>query len=127
MPKATISPDISQQRFDLKTLAGGYVVLRQLTYGEQIQKQQMAAKMTFEGQGKGFAGGEFEFFQRKVSEFEFATCILEHNLEDDDEKTLSFNDPKTIDRLDPRVGSEISFYITEMNDFQEDIDFLRES
>jgi len=127
MPVATVNVDISQKKCELKTLPEGFVVLRQLTYGEQIKKQQMAAKMTFEGQGKGFGGGEFEFFQRKVTEFEFATCIIEHNLEDADGKTLSFTDPRSLDVLDPRIGSEISHYISEMNDFQEDVDFLRES
>ena len=127
MPKATISPDISKKKFDLKTLEGGFVELRQLTYGEQIKKQQMAAKMTFEGQGRGFSGGEFEFFQRKMSEYEFATCILDHNLEDEEGNKLSFNNGNILDVLDPRIGSEISFYISEMNDFQEDVDFLKES
>tara|TARA_Y100001947_G_C10056090_1_gene184325 strand:- start:54 stop:449 length:396 start_codon:yes stop_codon:yes gene_type:complete len=127
MPVATVNPDISQQRYELKTCEGGFVVLRQLSYGEQIKKQQMAAKMTFEGQGRGFSGGEFEFFQRKVTEFEFATCIVEHNLEDTEGKELSFASSNTIDKLDPRVGSEIAHYISEMNDFQEEVDFLAES
>jgi hypothetical protein len=127
MPVATVNPDISQQKYELKTCEGGFVVLRQLSYGEQIKKQQMAAKMTFEGQGRGFSGGEFEFFQRKVTEYEFSTCIVEHNLEDADGKELSFNDSKTIDKLDPRIGSEIAHYISEMNDFQEEVDFLAES
>ena len=127
MPVATVNPDISQQKFELKTCEGGFVVLRQLSYGEQIKKQQMAAKMTFEGQGRGFSGGEFEFFQRKVTEFEFATCIVEHNLEDTEGKELSFASSNTIDKLDPRVGSEIAHYISEMNDFQEEVDFLAES
>ena len=95
MPVATVNPDISQQRYELKTCEGGFVVLRQLSYGEQIKKQQMAAKMTFEGQGRGFSGGEFEFFQRKVTEFEFATCIVEHNLEDTEGKELSFASSNT--------------------------------
>ena len=128
MPVATVNPDISQQKYELKTCEGGFVLLRQLSYGEQIKKQQMAAKMTFEGQGRGgMSGGEFEFFQRKVTEFEFATCIIEHNLEDADGKELSFKDSKTVDKLDPRVGSEIAHYISEMNDFQEEVDFLAES
>jgi len=127
MPVATVNPDISQQKYELKTCEGGFVVLRQLSYGEQIKKQQMAAKMTFEGQGRGFSGGEFEFFQRKVTEFEFATCIVEHNLEDTDGKELSFSSTNTLDKLDPRIGSEIAHYISEMNDFQEEVDFLAES
>ena len=127
MPVATVNPDISQQKFELKTCEGGFVVLRQLSYGEQIKKQQMAAKMTFEGQGRGFSGGEFEFFQRKVTEFEFATCIIEHNLEDTEGKALSFASTTTLDKLDPRIGSEIAHYISEMNDFQEEVDFLAES
>ena len=127
MPVATVNPDISQQKYELKTCEGGFVVLRQLSYGEQIKKQQMAAKMTFEGQGRGFSGGEFEFFQRKATEFEFATCIVEHNLEDTDGKELSFSSTNTLDKLDPRIGSEIAHYISEMNDFQEEVDFLAES
>ena len=127
MPRATINPDINKNKYELKTLEGAFIELRQLTYGEQIKKQQMAAKMTFEGQGRGFSGGEFEFFQRKVTEYEFATCIVDHNLEDEDGNKLAFQNGNILDVLDPRIGSEISYYISELNDFQEDIDFLKES
>ncbi len=125
MPRAVVDPNINQKKIDLSTLSGAFVVLRQLTYGEQIQKQQMAAKMTFEGPGaSGRGGGEFEFFQRKVAEYEFATCIIEHNLEDEEGNLLNFKIGAILDRLDPRVGSEVASHISEMNDYQEETDFL---
>lgn len=125
MPRAVVDPSINQKKIDLSTLPGAFVLLRQLTYGEQIQKQQMAAKMTFEGPGSGSrGGGEFEFFQRKVAEYEFATCIIEHNLEDEEGNLLNFKMGAVLDRLDPRVGSEVASHISEMNDYQEETDFL---
>lgn len=126
MPRAVVDPSINQKRVELSTLSDAYVILRQLTYGEQIQKQQMAAKMTFEGPGSGSGrgGGEFEFFQRKVAEYEFATCIVEHNLEDEEGHLLNFKVGSILDRLDPRVGSEVASHISEMNDYQEETDFL---
>ena len=126
MPKAVVDPNLNSEKHELKTCPGGYVTLRQLTYGQQIQKQQMAAKMTLDNVGKGAGAGEFEFFQRKVAEYEFATCIVEHNLEDNEGKLLDFKNPRTLDTLDPRIGSEISLLINQANSF-EDIDFLEES
>lgn len=126
MPKAVVDPNIKSEKHELKTCPGGYVVLKQLTYGQQIQKQQMAAKMTLDNVGKGTGAGEFEFFQRKVAEYEFSTCIVEHNLEDETGTQLNFNDPRTLDKLDPRIGSEISLLINESNSYEE-IDFLEGS
>lgn len=126
MPKAVVDPNLNADKHELKTCPEGFVVLKQLTYGQQIQKQQMAAKMTLDNVGKGSGAGEFEFFQRKVAEYEFATCIVEHNLEDNEGKLLDFKNPRTLDTLDPRIGSEISLLINQANSF-EDIDFLEAS
>jgi len=127
MPKATIDPTSSSKKVELKTLTGGTVTLRHLTYGEQIKKQQMAAKMTFASGGNQMQGGEFEFFQRKVAEFEFSTCIIEHNLEDAEGALLNFANAATLDSLDPRVGEEIASHISAMNNYEEELDFLGES
>jgi hypothetical protein len=127
MPKATIDPTSSSKKVELKTLKGGAVTLRHLTYGEQIKKQQMAAKMTFASGNNQMQGGEFEFFQRKVAEFEFSTCIIEHNLEDAEGVLLNFANAATLDSLDPRVGEEIASHISSMNNYEEELDFLEES
>lgn len=127
MPKATIDPTNSSKKVELNTLTGGSVTLRHLTYGEQIKKQQMAAKMTFAAGNNQMQGGEFEFFQRKVAEFEFATCIVDHNLEDAEGVLLNFSNAATLDSLDPRVGAEIASHISAMNNYEEELDFLGES
>lgn len=128
MPNAVVDPNLKSEKHELRTCPGGYVVLRTLTYGQQIQKQQMAAKLTLDTVGKGTGAGEFEFFQRKVAEYEFATCIVEHNLEDEAGTELNFKDQRTLDRLDPKIGAEISALINTSNNIEdEEIDFLGES
>jgi hypothetical protein len=51
---------------------------------------------------------------------EFALCIADHNLFEDDEETmkLDFKKPDHVRNLDPRVGDEISQLIGSLNDFE---------
>jgi hypothetical protein len=77
----------------------------------------MAAKMKFTGK-EGNMGGELEAANRKVTEFEFANCVVEHNLEDADGQPLDFKQAWVVHTLDPRVGEEISTYIDELNQFE---------
>jgi hypothetical protein len=130
MPIAT-RVGVPTKRFELKSLEGGFVVLRRMTFGEKMQRKALLAKPKMEIKG-GRArnqdiSAELEFLNRKVTEFEFATVIVEHNLTylanpDDSasESLLNFKDPKHLEMLDGLVGDEIDEYITTFNDFEGD-------
>ena len=63
----------------------------------------------------------------KVTLFEFANCILEHNLEylaDPNDLSsatlLDFTKPEHVKMLDGRVGDEIDELINDLNNFEDD-------
>jgi hypothetical protein len=119
MPQATVDVE-STQKFDLKTLPEGFVVLRRMSYGQILQRR-MFTKLEVGGSGKsGDFRGELAMANRKVTEFEFANCIVDHNLEDAGGRKLNLNLPADFNQLDPKIGQEIEGYITEMNNFEAD-------
>lgn len=121
MPRATRSPD--HERIELKSCPGGFVVLRQMSYGEYLKRREMAANMEVESKkgGKGQdAKSIINMMARRTSEFEFSSCIVEHNLEDDKGDLLDFGRSSTLDVLDPRIGEEIDINIERMNQFSEE-------
>lgn len=120
MPRATNNiADV--ERIDLTTCPGGYVTLRRMTYGQYLHRQQMAMDMQMQTTGKkGSAMSmDINMAQDKVAAFEFATCIGEHNLEDDQGNSLDFRQALHVQMLDPRVGQEIGDNINRMNTFEE--------
>lgn len=121
MPIATIDVE-ETHRFDLTTLEGAYVVLRRLSYGQWLQRQEMAMRITFQGDRKT-AGttGEMEMLQQKVTIWEFQQCVVDHNLTDANEEPLDFRKNHTLSILNPRVGSEIAGYIMTLHDFESDL------
>lgn len=124
MPKATV--DISQVRKDLKTLEGAYVVLRRMSFGQKQERQDLALKMTLEGDKRG-TRGVVEGTSMPVTLFDFSKCVVEHNLYLDDEETKAMNlgSARDLAQLDPRVGEEIASYIDELNNFtQQHLDDL---
>lgn len=117
MPKATVDIE-STQRFDLKTLSDGFVVLRRMSYGQILQRR-MFTKLEVGSSGKsGDFRGELAMANAKVTEFEFANCVVDHNLEDEGGRKLDLNKATDFHKLDPRVGQEIEEYISEMNNFE---------
>ena len=126
MVKATVDTSYTERK-DLKTLPGhggeegGYVVLRRMSYGEFLKRRDMVSKMSFDGQGKD-TKATMEMAQEVVAAYEFKTCIVDHNLTDDNDKPIDFRSSKAFAILDPRVGEEIATYIDEMNkwDAEED-------
>lgn len=126
MVKATVSNHT--QTFDLKTCVGGKVTLRRMTYGQKLERIELATSQVIKAEtdkrGRPQAGGEaqmdIKMLQRATSEFEFNRCIVDHNLENDDGIKLDFKSPQTLDILDPRIGDEISQHIEEMNNFEEE-------
>ena len=121
MPRA-VNIAISE-RHDLKTLDEAFVVIRRMNQGEKMQRQGKMSGMKVLGRrGSKDFEGELELANQRVTEFEFATCILEHNLEDEDGRPLDFKSPVDLAKLDGKVGEEISTYIDKLNQFTEDDD-----
>lgn len=121
MPIATIVD--STERFELKSCPpDGYVVVRRMTYGEKLKRQSMMTKFKMEmGRNKSDAMNmDVDLDQEKVSMWEFANLIVEHNLTDENEKPLNFKNMADIARLGPVVGEEIQTYIDKLNSFEED-------
>lgn len=121
MPIATIVN--TSERFDLKSAPpDGYVVIRRMTYGEKLKRQGMLTKFRMEmGRNKSDAMNmDVDLDQEKVTLWEFANLIVEHNLTDENERALNFKNMADISRLGPVVGEEIQTYIDKLNSFEED-------
>lgn len=118
MPKAYAVSDT--ERLDLKSCEGGFVTLRRMTYGQMLQRREMVKMSMALGKGKDTVG-EMALANKHVSYLEFSWCIIDHNLEKDDNGTLfNFKNSADVDALDPRIGSEIDEKINEMNNYEDD-------
>jgi hypothetical protein len=106
----------------LKSCPEGWVDLKRMTYGQFLERRDMASKMTMEASdNRRDRSAELVTMQRRVAAFEFRHCIVDHNLEDENGAALDFRQPIILDRLDPRVGQEIGEYINQMNQFEEEV------
>lgn len=117
MPKAVVDINDTKE-VKLKSCPGGVVKLKRMSYGQKLERQTLAMEATAGGKGKD-AGMALQMMQKRAVTFEFASCIVDHNLEGANGEKLNFALPSTVDVLDPRVGDEISEYIDEMNNFEE--------
>lgn len=108
---------------DLKTLPGGYVCIKRMNHGEKLTRQQFTSKMTMRTSGRGQAASMesvIDLFKEEVSLYDFAHCVVDHNLEDVDGRPLNFKNPNDVKLLEGRVAEEISTYIDELNNFERD-------
>src|SRR5687768_3211056 len=124
MPNATVSTEAVRK--ELKTLAGGFVMLQALPFGKMLERREKASKMSMDqSDGKKKGGTQrvnFDLMQRWARTFEFANCIVDHNLEDANGQKLNFSLAGTLDILDPKIGAEIEAYIDELNQEEDDED-----
>lgn len=123
MPRATVD-DEAIEHFDLETCPpDGWVDLRKMSYGQLMDRRDMATKMEVEmaRRGNGNNKGELQTAQRKVTEFEFKHCVADHNLEDKAGNKLDFSRPGVVASLDPKIGEEIGQRIEAMNMFELDL------
>jgi len=133
MPRATISTDFGE-RIPLETLEGGFVRLRPLPYGMKLERRDKASKMYMEWSNRDSRSSKqnvkmedvdklsIDFLNKWAAAYDFAYCIGEHNLEDDNGHPLDFSNPLTIDALDPRVGSELERLIGKINGEDDDLE-----
>jgi hypothetical protein len=121
MPVAVTSLEDTTRK-ELKTAPpDGYVVLRRMTYGQIIHRRTMNKLSFMTGGSKRSLAGEMAMASKEVSLFEFASCVVEHNLFDKDGETLlNLGNSVDFDKLDPRIGQEIESYIGEMNNFDDE-------
>lgn len=124
MPAAVVNLN-STERHDLKSAPpDGYVVLRKMTYGQKLIRQQNALTINMEMQRQrsksGTTKANMEMEALTSALFDFKTCVVEHNLTDDNGTPLNLATDFDVQRLDPRVGEEISTLIDQMNNFEED-------
>jgi len=125
MPRATVSTET--HHYDLKNLEGGWVELKQLSFDQMLERRDKALRMSMEQEAPNRAARrnrqqsmmqkiDLESASRWTRQFEFANCIVDHNLEDDKGVKLDFNNPMTLSILDPKVGQEIEDRIEELNE-----------
>jgi hypothetical protein len=120
MPVAVRS--IETERFDLKTLPEGFIVLRKMSYGQILQRRTMMKLSLQMGGKQKDMQGEMAMANARVNEFEFRTCIVEHNLEKEEGVLLNFTNPVDVASLDPKVGQEIEEHINKMNNLEDEED-----
>lgn len=120
MPKAVVNLD-DTERVDLKTLDGAFVVLRRMSFGQITERRALMKLSIASTKGSKDVKGEMAMANALITQFEFRNCVVEHNLEKDDNGTLlNLNSPVDLAMLDPRVGQEIESLIEERNNFEED-------
>lgn len=121
MPRATINNSLTEHK-ELKSLPGGWVELRRLTYGQMVQRRaMMKLSVAAGGKNKDFKG-EMAMASEEITRFEFSHAIVDHNLEDESGRKLNLGAPVDFASLDPRVGTEIETLVTEMNQFDDESD-----
>src|SRR5690606_37547980 len=95
MPRATV--DLTEVvRRDLKTLPGGFVELRKLSYGQTLQRQSLLTlRMIRDAETKtsDTVKSEINMANLEVTSFDFTHCIVDHNLEDENGKKLNLSSP----------------------------------
>lgn len=131
MPNATINTDV--EHFDLKSLEGAFVDLKALPFGQRLERRDMISQMSMEQTDNKRRNEPTEvnikMFTRKAREYEFAHCVVDHNLEDANGQKLDFRNPMSLDILHPKVGEEIEQLIDALHgEGEEDLeDFTKRS
>ncbi len=122
MPRATHDVGMTEE-FNLESLEGGVITLRQMTYGERVKVREMTMQLSMQttrGRQTSEATIEMEMTQMRVDEYEFAKSITDHNLTDAADEALNFKKPGVVASLAPQIGTEISLLITRFNNPEED-------
>jgi hypothetical protein len=109
------------QRYDLKSVPEGYVVIRRLTHGEKAERQMLNNKMTMKAtRGKKDVDSEIILYHRAIDLYNFAHCITEHNLQDENDRPLDFTNVSDVNKIDAKISEEIATYIDKENNFEDD-------
>ena len=107
-------------RFDLKTVEEGYIIVKRMTYGQKMTRQQMAMKMKMQvGNRKEDSEIDIDMMNRLTSLWSFSNLIHEHNLTDEKERPLNFKNYADVEKLAGPIGEEIDTLIDKVNNFNE--------
>jgi len=125
MPRATVTTDTV--RHELKSCPpDGFVILKPMPYGTKLGRSEQAMKMTMKTESGPRRRGqvqstetEMQMLQRAATLLDFRTCIVDHNLTDENDQKLDLSNPAHFEALDPRVGEEISKLIDELNNWED--------
>jgi hypothetical protein len=117
MPVAVVTEE--HHREELKTLPGAYVVVREMTYGEKLQRSSMSGAIRMFKDTKSDYAGELSMETQRIALWDFAHLIVEHNLEDADGRTLNFQREQDVRKLASKVGDEVGSYIDKWNSFED--------
>jgi hypothetical protein len=117
MPIAVVVSEAHRE--ELKSLEGAYVVIREMTYGERIQRQSLTGAMKVLKDVKSDYAGELSLETQKLTLWDFANLITEHNLQDTDERLLNFKNEADVKKLGSRVGEEVGVLIDKWNSFDD--------
>lgn len=104
----------------------GFVVLRQLSYDEMLERRDGGVKILMEqSPGRNVdSKTSMQIANRWSNQFTFPRCIVEHNITDDNNVPLDFRQTEMVFKmLDPKLGAEIEKYIDELNQEDESEDF----
>jgi hypothetical protein len=115
MPKAVAVDE--NHREELKSLPGGYVVVREMSYGERLSRSNLTGAMKVLKDVKSDYAGEIAMQTEQMAYWDFGNLIVEHNLEDEDGRLLNFKNPADVKKLNPRVGDEVGTIIDKWNSF----------
>jgi hypothetical protein len=124
------------ERKELRTCPDGYVMIRRMSYGEKLERRRFNSKMEMKLQrGSRDATSIIDIFKEEMELYDFARCIVAHNLtklvdkfgqpcdaDDPDAKEVPLDFTKVADvkLLAGQIAEEIGKYIDELNNFEED-------
>lgn len=125
MPRATVNQEAT--KVDLTSLPGGFVMLKQLPFGQMLSRRDKAARYLQEVNPRAAKDDiskiQIDILNEASRIYDFKHCIIDHNLEDDQGNKLDFGNAMTLQVLDPRVGAEIEREIDKLNrdDFDDEV------
>jgi hypothetical protein len=92
-----------------------------MTHGERLHRQDIAMDISMQSdQRNKTAEMNITPTQTLVVQFEFSSCIVGHNLENDN-GLIDFKDPDQFAELDGRIGEEISAHIETLHDWESNL------
>ncbi len=118
MPVAVVVSE--PQRMELKSLPEGFVVIREMTYGEKIYRTGLTGAMKILKDTKSDYAGEMAMETSRITLWDFANLVVDHNLQDTDGRQLNFRNELDTKKLSARIGDEVGTYIDKLNSFDED-------
>lgn len=104
----------------------GYVILRQLSYDEMLERRDGATKVLMErgiGGRNADAKMAVQIANKWSNYFSFPRSIVEHNLTDENGVPIDFSAKGielTFKSLDPKIGADIEALIDELNQEEEE-------